>query len=364
MLPHELTNHVFLQHMMASLDALAHDAKQRSFFHQVESSRQFRRVVPIVTETNWLASMIFGIGLMSFHFQTARIMQPESNNPDPFKALLVLRYSAPLAKAIGPWFMNSMLPSMIRRNNEASLPLDERDDMAILNLHTLLDGDILSLSTNAHAVCEHAIHALYQWLFVTSGRPRTWRDFIEWPAAISDEFLVLAQQQKHPAAVIILIHWCAVMSNAPKTWFMGGWAVAAALQAMSWLDESWRQSPGMVWARENLDQTYKSVYNATSYSFSSDIPHPTEQIDHPSRFALELFAQKFQAARLFGSRTPSLIRRQSLQKAYEWLDKLEVGLRIRRKRILGHMYKEAGSRSKEWMNKNPAAGQKIKAQCR
>ncbi|CAG9947962.1 unnamed protein product [Clonostachys rosea f. rosea IK726] len=252
MLPHELTNHVFLRHMMASLNALTHDAKQQSYFHQVESSRQFRTVVPTLTETNWLASMIFGIGLMSFHFQTARTAQPQSNSPDPFRALLVLRYSAPLAKAIGPWFMNSMLPSMIRRNSEAPLPLDEKDDVAILNLHTLLDGDILRLPAKTHAVCEHAIHALYRWLLVTSGRPRTWRDFIEWPAAISDEFLVLAQQQKHPAAVIILIHWCALMSNAPKTWFMDGWAVAAASQAMSWLDESWRQSPGMVWARGKL----------------------------------------------------------------------------------------------------------------
>ncbi|VUC35955.1 unnamed protein product [Clonostachys rosea] len=251
-LPRELTKHVFLRHMMASLEALIHDAKHRSYFHQVESSRHFRRVVPRLTETNWFASMIFGIGLMSFHFQTARTVQTQADGPDPFRALLVLRYSAPLATAIGSWLMNSMVPSMIRRDNEPPPRLDEKDDMAILSLHALLGGDILNMSTRTHSVCEHAVHALYRWLLVTSGRPRTWRDFIEWPAAVSDEFLVLVQEQKHPAAVIILMYWCAIMSKAPKTWFIDDWAVAAASQAMSWLDEPWKQSPALVWARHEL----------------------------------------------------------------------------------------------------------------
>lgn len=269
-IPHELSHHVFLRHMMASLNALylannttnyddhisspvrVLDARQLSHFHQLEGSRDFRKDVRVLTEDNWLASMLFGIALMAFHFQSTEALQPQSAHYDPLTTVSILRHSAPLARAVEPWLLNSPIFRMIRRDKTALSCLDEQYVTAILNLYTLLDVEAFESPTETLLACRDAVRALHRWLFVTSGQPQTWRDFIEWPAAVSDEFLLLLRQDKHPVAIAVFLHWCAIMQNAPKTWFLDGWAASTASRVFGWLDESWRDDLSLVWVREEL----------------------------------------------------------------------------------------------------------------
>ncbi|KAH8890536.1 hypothetical protein GQ53DRAFT_589932, partial [Thozetella sp. PMI_491] len=82
-----------------------------------------------------------------------------------------------------------------------------------------------------------AVATLKSWLFLTRGRPRTWRDFIIWPASISPECMALFKSND-PLATVIFLHWCAVMHNAPSRWFLRGWARKIAVLALRQLNPS------------------------------------------------------------------------------------------------------------------------------
>jgi len=64
-----------------------------------------------------------------------------------------------------------------------------------------------------------------------SSRPKGWLHVVFWPSAVPQEYLDELKEER-PAAVVIFIYWCAVLSNAPSTWFMDGWAQTAASHYM------------------------------------------------------------------------------------------------------------------------------------
>lgn len=263
-IPQQISRHAFLQHMVISINALylsgsikqnssgmaiasTPDVMEHAYDHLVQGSQRFRSAVPALTENNWFASMTFGIAMLVFHFQIARTsLEAETS----FGSFLVLRQSSSMARAVGPWLRSSGLQSMIRRDDKPAPELDSRDEIAILGLHLLLTAKI---SDPAHWVpCQHAIDALHLWLLRTSGQPQTWRDFVDWPGLVSDEFLGLLQQQHNPVAIVVFVHWCAIMNNAPKRWFLDGWATSAAMRALVWLEEPWINDCSLDWAKLKL----------------------------------------------------------------------------------------------------------------
>ena len=153
--------------------------------------------------------------------------------------MLLLRNSAPLGLEIGTWLNQSGFKALLSaKQAEYKIQLNQDDIKAPLEAIQALESSIiLSYDTGVASVAyQQAISALKNWLSWTEGRPLTWIHFIWWPAAITPEYMTLLSENDD-GTLLIFIHWCAIMKNAPQRWYLLGWAQtvgAAAFHRIRW----------------------------------------------------------------------------------------------------------------------------------
>lgn len=92
------------------------------------------------------------------------------------------------------------------------------------------------------AVNRQAFLELEKWTIECQGRPKRWDQYQEWPSKILPEFLDLVAVG-NDTALLILIHWAAVMATSTKP-FVKAWAVRAGLSAVSRLEGEWPEQMG------------------------------------------------------------------------------------------------------------------------
>ncbi|KAI0382359.1 hypothetical protein F5Y04DRAFT_53588 [Hypomontagnella monticulosa] len=212
----------------ASLYADAHQ-------HHIEASILFRNSQMNVNEGNWIAILMFGIGVIVFQFATA--LRTSDGVHDYMELLRVLRNSSGLAKQLGPYLEVSPLTKLGQAQPKAHL--DDFTWNAICYLDSLNHPEGTSPETKQ--ACLQSVTALKEWVVDIDGHPSNWRHFIDWPAAVSEQYLS-ALSEKHPIAVIIFVYWCSIMNRSPKRWYMVGWASRAASAAMRNLGEEWSRA--------------------------------------------------------------------------------------------------------------------------
>ncbi|MCJ1332432.1 hypothetical protein MMC10_009125 [Thelotrema lepadinum] len=243
MVVHEISKKPFLQHAFLALSALLqkHDSPSRTnqdyitaYTHHIEASTVFRHAMSTTTDHNWLASLVFAMTVVVFHFRVAAT-QPDKESVA--ETILVLRSGAEFARSVALDFLRAQ--SLItRRSHTDATPLDPQMLDSIASLEQLVDG--LGWEGEClESVYGQSIQALRQWIVMARGHPEIWLDIIWWPMHICPEYIdLLAQRQ--PVALVIFLHWCAVMVNAPKTWFLDGWAENLARQAFSSIEAQWQ----------------------------------------------------------------------------------------------------------------------------
>ncbi|KAI1370363.1 hypothetical protein F4677DRAFT_457902 [Hypoxylon crocopeplum] len=211
------------------------DLYASAYQHHIEASKSFRNSQAEVNETNWIAVLMFGIGVIIFQFAT--VMKTFNGADDYLQLLHVLRNSFDLAAELGPFLQTSLIMQLtgayLRR---LELHLDEDTWNAVLYLDSLDYPE--DTTDETRCACLQSITALKEWVIKVDGHPGNWRDFIDWPAAISEQYLS-ALSHRHPVALVVFVYWCAIMHRSPKRWYMVGWANRAAIVAMGYLGEEW-----------------------------------------------------------------------------------------------------------------------------
>ncbi|KAN0117692.1 hypothetical protein V8E51_003669 [Hyaloscypha variabilis] len=239
----QVHNQHFVQHGILAISALYIDTYRQdshspisktALFHQLEASRLFRETTSAVTEENWLSVLVFAITLAVFHFSIT------SKAPDGciLETMLVLRSSGPLGLEIGAWLDQSELEPLLSAKQAEHKPPFCLDDIkapleAIEALETFIAA---SYNTGVASLAyKHAIGALKSWLSWTQGRPLLWIHFLWWPAAVSPEYIALLAENDD-GALLIFVHWCAIMKNAPQRWYLQGWAQTVGASAFHRID--------------------------------------------------------------------------------------------------------------------------------
>jgi hypothetical protein len=97
-------------------------------------------------------------------------------------------------------------------------------------------------------VNRQAFLELEKWILECQGRPRRWDQYQEWPSRVLPGFLDLVALGDD-TALLVLIHWTAVMSRSTKR-FIKMWAIRAGLSAVSRLQGDWREQ--LAWPLEVL----------------------------------------------------------------------------------------------------------------
>lgn len=213
--------------------------------YNIEASNRFRLSSLRVNENNWLAMLIFGVGIIIFHFCIA-LSSPDAefNFLDMF---YVLRESSRLGRQVGPYFLRSQLSAFIKRQYAFDMAVDDE----ILNPIRLLESveHPRDTSDETRTVYRETVASLKSWIVMMKGRPQTWRDFIYFPEFVPDAYLDLLQK-RDPFALLIFVYWCAIIYQA-RRWFTGRWARRAANSSMSYLGDEWASL--LEWPKGVLD---------------------------------------------------------------------------------------------------------------
>lgn len=215
--------------------------------HHTEASRLFRRSVKRINEQNWVAAMGFAISVVIFHLNVAQKHGPDSI----LETVFVLRNSALISQMLAPWYNRSRIRMLVESHmydHDSSTWLAE-----IGHALTILETPKIAGESTGTAVSINldAIHALRQWIDQMDGYPRAWTHFLWWPANVSMEYLKLLASGDS-GALMVFIHWCAIMARAPKRWFLDGWASRVAASAFQCLGPGWHDDARLVWPREVL----------------------------------------------------------------------------------------------------------------
>ncbi|KAM0263508.1 hypothetical protein ACHAQJ_001126 [Trichoderma viride] len=255
LLPNELVDQAdsseYLEHNMAAISAL-HDKSTNSLLppddgsnksdlaayqHHIAASSKFRQSVGVISDRNWFSVLVFAISVLIFHFDIHRRAKRGLSDDEFLEPVLALRGAALLGMELGPWLMKSKLLAAIRRRIAAeNPPWDDLAEQAITNLELI--NETPSSSPQNRAICQDALNKLQFWLRLASCRPRTWLHFVWWPGAIDQQYLDLLAR-KDPMALVILIHWCAVMKSSPKKWFTEGWAENVSRPVIPQIGPEW-----------------------------------------------------------------------------------------------------------------------------
>ena len=205
--------------------------------HRLRASALFRTRVTTLNTSNWFAVLAFAISEAVIHLSSV----PTSTPPE---ALHIYRNIAIVSSSMKSyWRGSSVMIGLRQRQERAVTQADLVTEQAVQNLEVAIKA-----SAAPEACCD-AASKLTVWLRIVASQPRSWMHFIWWPGAVRQDFLDLLERQC-PEALVVIIHWCVIMSFAPQQWFMDGWAKRTGQAALVVLGPEWDRVLG--WAKMKL----------------------------------------------------------------------------------------------------------------
>ncbi|KAI0425540.1 hypothetical protein F5Y09DRAFT_96740 [Xylaria sp. FL1042] len=205
--------------------------------HNITASCRFRHTECSVHQDNWLPILVFGVGHIMFNF--AAVQSIPERDFEYLSIFHVLRSTATIGDQVGMFLEKSELNGILElKRRRFAEPLKPDDSLQAINqLRLAQHPEGTPETTRMH--CNHALERLEWWARVVNGTPQFWKQFILWPASVTDEF-VTALEEKQPVALLIYIYWCVVMHRAPRRWYADGWHQRVAIAATSELGPEYR----------------------------------------------------------------------------------------------------------------------------
>ncbi|KAF2113608.1 hypothetical protein BDV96DRAFT_647863 [Lophiotrema nucula] len=229
--------YAYVQHAFLSVSSLLFELDNPSqrmpvtaYQHHLTASSLFRLNAPNIVEDNWIAVISFGVMMIIFEFAVQQSC-PEPHF-DLLHSLLVLRNFMKVDNEVAPYLHKTKMWPLIQKRNAAFMPpADNQLQTSFRNMANLiaqlLKNGVPNAETNRQAFWE-----LREWSYGCNEFPRNWRHYCEWPASVSDAFMQLFAEEDD-VAMLITIHWCSVLYQSPKRWYITRWAQRAALYLIS-----------------------------------------------------------------------------------------------------------------------------------
>ncbi|KAH7166511.1 hypothetical protein EDB81DRAFT_285424 [Dactylonectria macrodidyma] len=263
-IPQMAHEHPFLMHTILACSALhlAHSSpSQRPFFllqarsHQDIAMPLFRHAIANVSASNCHAVLAFSHLLIVYSFAANSADEPLffTNPASPSQGMLCswlyfVRNGCLLV--CEQWDRIETGPlGPLARSWEMPIPGVQEETQSALTdyLLSILPGnsDIQDEEPWFHSACEiyRETAAQLGWAFATSqaltGNDFTTWDLIRvWPMVISPEFIELLVQE-HPAALILLAHYCLLLERIQPQWYFEGRATMLLNTVLERLDRQW-----------------------------------------------------------------------------------------------------------------------------
>ena len=265
--------HPYLQHCMFSLAYLRRDLLDQSvdgtsvsaYQHQLTASTLFRQGAPVVNAENWIAIVALHVFMLVFQLATQSTCSDADFNL--VETLRVLRSSSAIEEEANPFFEKSSFWELIMKLTTAEAC--EVDSSLRTNLQAL--ADVIADSLEHHAndpddegraeINRQACAELRKWIFSCDAHPQRWNQYCLWPGRVNPEFLDLLAD-KDDVALLLVIHWCAVLHRSPKP-SVFKWAHRAACFAIHNLSDRPRWEGLLVWPLQTfrepqIDRTYEA----------------------------------------------------------------------------------------------------------
>lgn len=222
------SSHAYSQLCLSSIERLYFfkDIQSDAYCDQIAASRIFRGSHFTVDETNWADVLVFTISMVIFQFAS---QQAQSEQYDIMETFYVLRASAGVAKCVGPFLLRSGLGESLKLGNLG----DSYGEDIAQALEKLLNCALEMHGEKREVMCQ-AVGTLMGWARSCNGRPKSWNDYVIFPGAVSAEYLqLLADGDNH--ALLIFVHWCAIIRLGLRRWFFETWLGRSAAMAVGGL---------------------------------------------------------------------------------------------------------------------------------
>ncbi|KAF2269420.1 hypothetical protein CC78DRAFT_574982 [Lojkania enalia] len=233
----------YVQYSLYSLSSLLYELSNptlvtpvTAYQHHLAASSLFRQATPVVNEDNWIAVISFGVSMLVFQFATQ--MARYDDDFDSVESLRMLRSSLVLNDEVAPFLRKSKFwPLIVKRNNSLPRPSDHKLRLNMQYLAAIISQSIANGDKHAETN-RQAFWELREWALECENCPRNWRHYISWPGMITEEYLNLVEENDD-IAILILIHWAAIMYTSPRRWFITTWAQRTAMMSIQKLKGDW-----------------------------------------------------------------------------------------------------------------------------
>ncbi|KAL5380629.1 hypothetical protein DPSP01_007692 [Paraphaeosphaeria sporulosa] len=246
----------YLQHCVQAIAHMKHHnlsglrwPSTSAYQHHLLASRIFRETTHYVDGDNWMAVLAFAIIMLIFQFGSQINCDEEHFNI--IETLQALRNTLQIEEAAREYFHRTEFWKLIQaRTSVPILPdLKMRSAMhslsfAVLNVFQEINS--CNDGTGPGRINRQAFMELEKWAVECQGRPIRWDQYQEWPRRVFPEFLDLVAGGDD-TALLILIHWTAIMSRSSKP-FVKAWAVRAGLSTVNRLKGNWHEQ--LAWPLE------------------------------------------------------------------------------------------------------------------
>ncbi|EEH04241.1 C6 zinc finger domain-containing protein [Histoplasma capsulatum G186AR] len=251
-IPKEALAHPFLMHGLLSLSALHliesssnDDPNRRKYvelatMHQHLALAAFRPVLNDITPSNCNAVFAFSSLIAALAFAFSRFVgRPGGGEPvaELLQDFLLFRGVESVLSTFWEIIQKGELGPMIRRPAiNASQPISKDVINALDYLHDCNGDHVTQLSAEEKDANNHAIRELR----ISFERPASsWENVFRWPILLPEAYLAHLKARK-PMALVILAHYCVVLSRLDSCWWSQGWATHLFEAIYRSLGTSWR----------------------------------------------------------------------------------------------------------------------------
>ncbi|EDN09335.1 predicted protein [Histoplasma mississippiense (nom. inval.)] len=208
--------------------------------HQHLALAAFRPVLNDITPSNCNAVFAFSSLIAALAFAFSRFVgRPGGGEPvaELLQDFLLFRGVESVLSTSWELIQKGELGPMIRRPAiNVSQPISKDVINALDYLHDCNGDHVTQLSAEEKDANNHAIRELR----ISFERPASsWENVFRWPILLPEAYLAHLKARK-PMALVILAHYCVVLSRLDSCWWSQGWATHLFEAIYRSLGTSWR----------------------------------------------------------------------------------------------------------------------------
>lgn len=148
------------------------------------------------------------------------------------------------------WVKEGRISDVLFRVDDNKIwPLSDQVQEAFSRLSRLNEHYGKDVGTHDTACYASAISSLTDLMEISQGKPRRAELALRWSFNLTDKYVDLLRE-RDSMALVILAHYCLLLHNGRRQWWMEDWSLHLARSVWGLLDEDWR--PSAMWALKEV----------------------------------------------------------------------------------------------------------------